>query len=423
MAAIFLVQVIGIVILVQLLGVKCYLHWFKNFRLIQVPDSELPKAAIILSIRGVAPFLLKCLNKLADQNYPDYKIYLVIDHPTDPANEIIGRWLETRPQRAVSIQFLENPSPKTYLKTSAILQAINSLPTEVEIAVLADADTLAYSDWLRDLVIPSLATGVGLVTGNRWYDPTTKSPGTLCRFYYNAICVAPMYFMGATWAGSMSITRKVFDTDFFRKKMADTPSDDEGPQASARHVGLDLQVQPDVMMFNRERCSIKEAFDFIKRQLLWTRLYHPTWHLLLGCTWGLHILLVGALVSGGYHLATGRTYLGATLLLAVLGQMLSTVWAAELLHKQIAERIIREQGYKLPTINNGTRVCLLFALPLAFTVMCYAMLAAALSSRVTWSGITYDIVPTGPTKNIPPGSLRMREYRPLVGFVHNDSPT
>jgi cellulose synthase/poly-beta-1,6-N-acetylglucosamine synthase-like glycosyltransferase/SAM-dependent methyltransferase len=414
MAGITLVVVIGVVILVQLLGVSIYVRWFRTFQLPEASDSELPKAAIILSIRGTAPFLLECLTKLAEQNYPNYKIHLVVDHPTDPANEIIGRWLETRPPRPVSIEFLEEPSPKAYLKTSAVLQATRSLADDVEVAVLADADTIAYPNWLRDLIIPQLTPEVGLVTGNRWYDPTANSAGALCRFFYNAICVAPMYFMGATWGGSMSMKREVFDSDYFPEKMTDTPCEDAAMQAAAKHVNLKLSVQPNVMMFNREPCTLRQSLDFIKRQLLWTRLYHPTWHLLLGGTWAMHILFAGTLLSGVFHLTTGNTIAGTSLLLALGAQILSSVIAAEWLHKVISARIEREQGYKLPVINWTARVRMLLMLPFSFVVMCYAMLAAAFSRQVTWSHITYDIVPAGPTRSIPPGGLRMRQYRPWI---------
>jgi SAM-dependent methyltransferase len=414
MAGISLVVMIGVVILVQLLGVSIYVHWYRTFQLPEVSDSDLPKAAIILSIRGPAPFLLECLTKLAEQNYPNYEIHLVVDHPSDPAYEIIGRWVETRPPPPVSIQFLEDPSPNAYLKTSAVLQATRSLADDVEVAVLADADTMAYPNWLRDLAIPQLASNVGLVTGNRWYDPTANSAGALCRFFYNAICVAPMYFMGATWGGSMSMKREIFDTEFFGEKMMDTPCEDAAMQAASKLVGVSLQVQPDVMMFNREPCTLRQAFDFIKRQLLWTRLYHPTWHLLLGGTWALHILFAGTLLSGVFHLTTGNTIAGTLLLLALGAQILSGVIAAEWLHKEISARIEREQGYKLPAINWTARVRMLFMLPFSFVVMCYAMLAAAFSRQVTWSGITYDIVPAGPTHSIPPGGLRMQQYRPWI---------
>ncbi len=400
-----LVLLIGVGIFVQWWGVARYLNWFRGYQPLPVDDQPLPKAAIILSIRGAAPFLSECLSRLATQNFPDYRIFLVVDHPTDPAKEIIENWQAKGPPRPVSISFLENPSPNAYLKTSAVLQAIRNLDNNVGAVVIADADTLAYPNWLRDLVTPLLSSKVGLVSGNRWYDPTTSSWGALCRFFYNAICVVPMYFIEATWGGSLSIKREVFATDLFCQKMADTPCEDAAIQASAKHVNLLLEMQPDVMMFNLESCSLREAFDFIKRQLLWTRLYHPAWNLLLLVTWGVHLLLAGAMCGGAYHLAIGSTSVGVLLLVGVAAQIVAALLFAEQLHNSISQKIHEKQGLELPSITWPARLRLLLVLPLAFEVTCYAMLAAALSSRVTWSGITYQVVP--------PHSLRMIEYLPF----------
>lgn len=402
------------IIVVQWWGVLYYLKWFRTDSFTSVDDSQLPKAAIILAIRGRAPYLGDCLNRLAEQNYPDYRIHLVVDHPTDPANEVIGQWLATQPRRPVSIGFLEDPSPKAYLKTSAVLQAVNNLDGSVGAIALADADTLAYPDWLRDLITPLVDDSVGVVTGNRWYDPTAGSWGSLCRAVYNAICVIPMYFMKATWGGSLAIKREVFDTDFFREKMTDTPCEDAAIQAAARNQGQRLVVQPDVMMFNSESCTLRGAFDFIKRQLIWTRLYHPTWHLLLGAIWGVHILLVGTFFSGIYHLVTGNTEVGWKLLGITAAQIISSLLSIELLHSAISRRVQAEQEQEIPSMTLLSRLRLLFAVPLGFVMTSYAMLAAALSRTVRWSGITYQIVPVGPSKQIPPGGLQMLAYVPVA---------
>ena len=102
----FVILLVGAVILVEWWGVSRYLKWFTTFQLAQGNDLALPKAAIVLSIRGPAPSLPECLTRLAEQDYPQYRIHLVVDHPTDPANAIIGNWLETKPRRPVSISFL-----------------------------------------------------------------------------------------------------------------------------------------------------------------------------------------------------------------------------------------------------------------------------------------------------------------------------
>ena len=43
---------------------------------------------------------------------------------------------------------------------------------------MVDADTMVYPNWLRDLIVPMIGNDVGIVTGNRWFDPTLTSWGS-----------------------------------------------------------------------------------------------------------------------------------------------------------------------------------------------------------------------------------------------------
>lgn len=263
-----------------------------------------------------------------------------------------------------------------------------------------------YQTWLADLVQPLLNEEIGLVTGNRWYDPTCRSWGALIRFFYNALCVPPMYFMQATWGGSLAIKRVVFATDFFRESLADHYSEEVIFQSATSNEGLRFEIQPDVMILNRETSTLRAAFNFMKRQLLWTRLYHPSWSRLLVGTCAVYLFFSGLLLVGIYALAIGKIllaciFLGGTLLEIVTCQIL-----AEWLHRSIARRAQRVQGTVFPQIDWPSRCRMVVVLPIAFIVYSYAMLAAAIARRVTWSGITYVV--------IPPGSIHMVEYHPII---------
>src|SRR5205085_10102974 len=54
-----------------------------------------PRAAVILSLRGGDPSLTPCLERLLEQDYPDYSIWIVIDNRDDPAwalvDDVIAR--------------------------------------------------------------------------------------------------------------------------------------------------------------------------------------------------------------------------------------------------------------------------------------------------------------------------------------------
>jgi hypothetical protein len=83
-------------------------------------------------------------------------------------------------------------------------------------------------------------------------------------------------------------------------------------------------------------------------------------------------------------------------------------------HRTIAERIRKHQGTDVPEIDGVSRLQMSLALPIAFVMMCYAMLAAEFSRSVTWSGITYRIVGGK--------GLHMVEYVPLTKVKACDEP-
>ncbi|TWU25882.1 glycosyltransferase [Bythopirellula polymerisocia] len=392
-------------VLVPVWGVTCYLKWFSRYELPQVNESHFPRAAVILAVRGASPSLEDCLSRLVNQDYPRYQVFVVVDHPSDPASEVIQQWSTRHPEAPLEISYLNNPSSKAYLKTSAVLQCIRTLEDDFGAIVLADADTLSYSRWLRDLVLPLMSDEVGLVTGNRWYDPTCVSLGGLVQFFYNSLCVPPMYFMGATWGGSLAIKRAVFQTRTFNEGSIESFSEEVIFQKATFIAGLRLEIQPNVMILNRETSTLASAFNFMKRQLLWTRLYHSAWMLLLVGNWVVNLCLTGFSIVGIYGLTVGNGILAFTLLGGLVLEIASCQLLSEWLHRAIARRALRVQGTSYPAIDWPTRCRMMMVIPLAYVLFSYAMLAAAFARKVTWSGITYEV--------IPPANIRMKKYLPI----------
>lgn len=140
----FVIILIGVVVLVPVWGVTRYLSWFSNYELPQVDKAQLPRAAVILAVRGAASSLEECLCRLVNQTYPSYQVHVVVDHPTDPACKIIQDWCSAHPNVSLQVTFLESPSTNAYLKTSSVMQCIGKLPGDVGAVVLVDADTLVY---------------------------------------------------------------------------------------------------------------------------------------------------------------------------------------------------------------------------------------------------------------------------------------
>jgi glycosyltransferase involved in cell wall biosynthesis len=350
--------------------------------------------------------LLDCLNQVADLEYPSFEIRIVVDHESDPSAAVVRGWMQQHPGVRVTVQVLREISPSAYLKASAVRQCLGSIDRRVQVAVIVDADTMVYPTWLKDMVRPMIGTKVGVVTGNRWYNPTAIGWGSLVRYIYNANAVAPMYFMRATWGGSLAIRREVFDQPYFSKRMWNTSSEESAIQDANRHAGFDLALQPNALLYNEDSTDLASCFRFIRRQLLWTRLYHPEWSKILAGTAIYYGLLVAATVAAG--LAAWREawsavgLLGGAIALVNLFNLVLIEW----LHGIVSQRIWRAQKVRVSAIGWGTRVRLLAALPVALVIHSFATFAAALARQVTWRGIRYQVQP--------PDGLKLVKYQPFL---------
>ncbi|MCA9132251.1 MAG: glycosyltransferase family 2 protein [Planctomycetales bacterium] len=404
--AIILCLLIAVLVVGQLLGVRSYIRLSGRIRFPPVAEDELPPAAVLLSLRGNDPYLTECLQRLAAQDYPQYRLHVILDHPSDPARQTIEDWLQEHEDFPIAVDFLHDISPHTYLKTSALRQCISGLDANIGVVLLVDADTLVYDRWLRDTVTPMIHSDVGVVSGNRWYDPTRSACGSMVRCIYNTCCVSPMYFMRATWGGSQGVRRDVFAQDYFFDRMLDTPSEEQAIQVAARHANALVEVHPNIMILNREDCNLASCFAFMRRQLIWTRLCHPHWRaIILGVT-GVYLLHSASFILALAAAVTGEYLVAGLLTSALLVQLAAAQFILEWLHHTIGSRMLAGGAEPFPAITMPARLRLLLTWPLGFLVLCWAAFSATVARRVLWRGITYQV--------IPPDRIRMTEYRPLA---------
>src|SRR5689334_6889229 len=61
-------------------------------------ESWLPRALVILPIRGADPSLRACLLGLVNQDYPNYAVRIIIDSAEDPGWEFIRGVLAENPE-------------------------------------------------------------------------------------------------------------------------------------------------------------------------------------------------------------------------------------------------------------------------------------------------------------------------------------
>ena len=207
------VAVIVVVFLVQqTLAVAVYVAFCHR----QAEDQGdwFPPALVVLSLRGPDDRLAECLRALFQQDYPSFVVCVAVDHPSDPAADVVGAVLEEGDYSHVQVLHLESPLDRCSLKCSALRQATADLPVDCEIVAFLNADVVPRRDWLRRLARHLISPRVGAAMGNRWYLPPGKHWGSLVRFAWNATSIVTMNFWQVPWGGSLAVKASVLrETD------------------------------------------------------------------------------------------------------------------------------------------------------------------------------------------------------------------
>ena len=373
-------------------------------------EEELPEVAIVLCLRGADPFLPKCLEALSNQNYPNYRLKVVIDSKQDPAWNITTKIL-ARTNFAVDIKPLQVQRETCSLKCSALIQAISELDSNCEIVALVDADTVPHPNWLRELVSPLKNRQIGLTTGNRWYASGNRW-GTTCRYLWNIAAVGQMYFYRIPWGGSLAMRTELIREAKLLERWEQAFCEDTMLQRVLVEKGLRVKSVASLIMVNREECALPNFRRWVSRQLLNAKLYHPGWKAIL--TYGTITCLIPLLAA----VLTSTALLAREWTLAILlGSSLLIYFAILLILIGIWQRAIQHKlmlrNESLPFFSIKTFGKLMVALPLTQLICAIALWQALLTQQVEWRGITYRVQG--------PWDIKLLEYFPYQ-YLHRTNP-
>lgn len=378
------------------------LYWFNK----PAPcrDDELPKVAVILSLRGADPSLVNCVGGLLRQDYPRYALRIVIDNRQDPAWDMVHGILAqgVPPHVDVQVSVLEQRRDTCSLKVSAQLQAIAQLHADCEAVVLIDADSIPAPDWLRSMVAPFRDPMVGATTGIRWFAPRDTQWGTIVRHLYNSASFTQMYYFRMPWGGSLGIRTHVLRQSDILDLWSQSFCEDIGTYGVVRDLGLRLAFVPEATQVNPEAIDLKSCYNFILRQLLCVRLHHVSWPALFLTNIANLLALFGAgafLAWGVASESWGWVAASAGLFVAYLGGLLSALNVGEVLIR----RIVSKRGETVPPVLVSWKI--IPAALLTQGLSLYCLVKTLFLRRIDWRGITYAI--HGPE------NIRLLEYRPF----------
>jgi len=354
------------------------------------PSDFTPFVSLLTPCRGLEQGLKENLAALFMQSYPAYEIIFVTDREDDPALAVVEEVRrEFGPRSSVASRVvIAGEALESGQKVHNLRAAVLKADARCEAFVFADTDARPGADWMRALVAPLAQQGVGAATGYRWFIPVRGGFSSHLRAVWNASIASALGERGDKnfcWGGATAIRRETFDRLDIREHWRGTLSDDFTIMRVLRRAGLPIYFVPACLTASIEDCSFRELLEFTTRQLKITRVYakHFWQAALLGS------MLFVSLFFGGLALTMTRALLGHTYALPLI--LLSIIFLLGAGKAYLRLRAVRLPLQRYERQLRKATVPHLLLWPVTSALYLYNALCAALSRRINWRGITYEL--------------------------------
>jgi ceramide glucosyltransferase len=356
-----------------------------------------PLATVFVPCRGLDDGLKENINAIFAQDYPAFEIIFVSDRADDPALAIIEEVRRSfTGESGPTMRFMvSGPAIDSGQKVHNLRVAVAAADPQSEIFVFVDTDARTRTDWLLTLIKPLQDPDLGATTGYRWFVPVGGGIASHLRSVWNAAIASALGEQpekNFCWGGSTAIRRETFQNRKVVEYWRGTVSDDFALTRALHECDLPIKFVPQCLTASFEDCTLGELIEFTNRQLKITRAYAA--HLWKGVL--LSSLIFVLVFFGGMALVFARALLGLSfatplvllLVIFTLGSMKSHF------RLRAVSQVIPDERLR----SVGTTLAHLMLWPLASVLYLYNGLAAAVSRRITWRGITYEL--KSPTETV-----------------------
>lgn len=363
-----------------------------------------PFASVIAPVRGLDQGLGDNIAALFCQDYPAYEIIFVTDRAEDPALVVIEemrRMFAGREGLSARV-VVAGAATGGGQKVHNLSVATGLVDAACRVLVFVDSDARVGKDWLRALVAPLSDERMGAATGYRWFIPVRGGFASHLRSVWNASIASALGERAEKnfcWGGSTAIRRETFQRANVMNYWRGALSDDFALMRALQAERLPVYFVPLCLTPSFEDCSLAELFEFTTRQLKITRVYAPHfWKAVL-----VGSLLFVAVFFGGIVLAATRAALGLSYTVPLL--LIGVIFALGL-----GKAYVRFVAVTLALSAHRAQLrrglwAHLLLWPFTSMLYLYNALAAALSRRIVWRGITYELKSPSETVIIDPRSF------------------
>lgn len=349
-----------------------------------------PYASVLVPCRGLDQGLRDNLAALFHQDYPAYEIIFVTDDTNDLSLAVVEdlrRELEGISHVSTRV-VIAGEATGSGQKVHNLRIAVGEADAKSEIFVFVDSDARPRSRWLRSLVAPLADEEMGAATGYRWFIPLKGGFASRLRAVWNASIASALgerSDRNFCWGGSTAIRRETFERAEVMDEWQGALSDDFAMMRALRRARLPIHFAPACLTITHEDCNFAELLEFTTRQLKITRVYAPHfWQIVLFSN-----LLFVIIFFGGLALVITRATLGLSFILPLV--FILSIYALGILKAHLRWRAICLPLAQYKTQLRRDAFAHLFLWPLASVLYLYNALAALLSRRIRWRGITYEL--------------------------------
>lgn len=348
-----------------------------------------PRVAVLMTLRGADPSLAATLRSLLAQDYPQYHLHIALDRPDDPARVAVDEALLEGAGR-VSVSIREPGNASCSLTCTALSQLLGTLDDSYDVVVTANGDTQPDAGWLKRLVAPLADPKVGIASCQPWLEPNEGRLGSLVRSVWYAGALVMATARGYPCGASLAMRR----SDAKRARLAErwqrAASDDGAARWAFRELGLEVRVEPSLATVNREECSGRFTYGFVRRQLKWAGHYYDGFLPVLALSTSTVLLLAAEVGLGFLGVLEGNAALVAIAATALISFHLLQ-WIGYLLVRGAVRKELRDRGEDLPPLRGRRALKLLASVAVCTPMTALAALSAYLDRRVTWRQVEYEI--------------------------------
>ena len=378
-------------------------------------DDGLPRITVLMPLRGADPYLPAAIGSVVGNDYPHLRLRVVVDDRNDAAWGIVEDTVRSLGADNVHVSVLRDKPPECSLICSSLIQAFDEAEETSDLISFCAADMVAPTNWYWDIAEAMSNPEVGSLLGNRWYMPARGRWGSLVRYAWNAGAVVLMWLFRIPWGGAAALRPADVRRSGLRELWGTAMVEDVPIYDAMRRLGLKMKFVPSLTMVNREEIGLGGAFRFLKRQMIWARLYHPRWTLVVAHSLMGLLSLVVPLVVAGWALAVGESGIAMWLLGGVTAYVTGAALLVGLLESS-ARFVLRTRSEDVTRLTIGWAMRLVPAVALTQLLYPLAVIACCFAREVNWRGIRYRIIGRG--------KVRMVEYVPFrVEIQPSDSET